>query len=397
MRVTKEIVDRDFIDITEGTPEYVFNYNSVQETLKQLQNKCNFVINDIFLPIAPLSINIQKDNFNWGYKTLRTKTTTKLASGRGQILIQLKLLFTSEMILMLHRLIIQVRNNPFVYIDNQYIKDSIGGYDIRNLHCTVVGLRISSYQPANSSFEMELDLKLFNYTPYSLNLNYISELETLYTSEANNKYTSLTFPVFATKVINNKLSYEPLLLEYEFSKEEKTPVISTQVNSNLSIFKKFKKYADSGIQETFPYNSSAYVRYYNWLQIKSLSENFGINITRGSTTDATPLSLLNKDLLDKGIVSGFNKIVVGLHSCFIPYDIKKYIIESMLAYDKTTKFYYNEYEHINLRADVLKRYRQEIMYGTEGLTGEERDKKIFENNKRILEAITKNASEDKGQ
>jgi len=389
MRVTKEIVDRDFIDITEGNPEYDFNYKNVVDSLGKLQEKCNFVINDIFLPIAPLSINIQKDNFNWGYKTLRTKTTTKLASGRGQILIQLKLLFTSEMILMLHRLIIQVRNNPFVCIDNRYIKESIGGYDNRNLHCTVTGLRISSYQPANSSFEMELDLKLFNYIPYSLDLKYIPDLETLYTSQGNNRYTSLTFPVFATKVINNKLSYEPLLLEYEYSDPEKTPVIKTQVDSNLSIFKKFKKYADLGIQESLPYKSAAYVRYYNWLQIKSLSENFGINITRGAATDDGPLSLLKKDFLDKGIISGFNKIVVGLHSPFILYDIKKYIIESMLQYDRTTKFYYNEYEHINLPADVLKRYRQEVMYDTEKLTGQDRDKKIFENNKRILEALAK--------
>lgn len=389
MRVIKEIVDRDFIDVRENNPDFVFDYLSIHNHLYDISyKKCHFIINDIFMPIAPLSINIQKDHFNWGYKTLRTKTTTKLASGRSQILVQLKLLFSSEMILMLHRLIIQIRNNPFVYISNNYISESI-----RNStgYFTVVGFRISSYQPSNASFEVELDLKVFNHKPYGTDLFYRYELESLYTKEVKeNKtlYKSITFSVFANKILNDKLDYSPLTLNYELVADPQTATIDTKNQDlNLAMFQNFKKYADM-TWEKDPYLSNVYVRYYNYLQIKSLNENFGIQLNRLEANAAQNyLTNIEMDLIESGAVSGMSRITPGLHSSIVSYDSKKKIIEEMLSHDKAIGIYYNEYESITLSAQALKNYRKEIMHGTEGLTGQERDKKIFENNQRILKAL----------
>ena len=87
-----------------------FVYSDINDIGKSIYTQPIFVINDIELPIAPLNIAVQKEDLAYKYKTLRTKATTKIGSGRGVYNLQLTFVFPHEMLLMLHRLIIQIRN-----------------------------------------------------------------------------------------------------------------------------------------------------------------------------------------------------------------------------------------------------------------------------------------------
>src|SRR5688572_334890 len=84
-----------------------------------------FVINDIDLAIPPSNISIRKEDLTYVYRTLRSKAATKIPTGHGQSSIQVTIPFLNSQLLTLHRLIIELRNSPFCYIDNRYIRESI--------------------------------------------------------------------------------------------------------------------------------------------------------------------------------------------------------------------------------------------------------------------------------
>ncbi len=388
--MNKEIINREYFDYSGA-----LNFTDVSTHLRQLGEETAFILNDILFPIPPISIQIQKDNFNWGYKTLRSKTTTKVISGRSSVGVQIKLLFNREMILMLHRLIIQIRNNPFVWVKNDYIKNAILELDPNlgnsiqetNLFCTVVGFRISSYQASVSSFEAELDLKYFNYYPYSPNLMFRQELESLLIESADKTFTSFIFPVFNP----TKFASINYTLLRESTPEATTDTTAEPVeNKNYftSMYKNLRKYNFSmAVKE--PYFSNVYVRYYNYLQIKSLIDNYGINCL-----DQSFFSKEEMKHLESGIIGeNFQNIVIGLHSAYIPEETKEKIILEMIKKDENIKIYYNEYYYLNLPGEVLANYRREILHGTEGIQDEVAKKaKILDNQKKIAAALKKIAT-----
>lgn len=391
--MNKEILNRQYLEYTEGN----FNCNDISNDISKIHEQCQFVLNDIYFPIPPLSISIQKEAFNWGYKTLRTKTTTKIPSGRGVINIQVKLMFNHEMILMLHRFIIQIRNNPFVYVKNPYIYDSIFGpesFGIKNLFCTVIGFRVSSYNVANSAFEAELDLRYFNYFPYSRNLMFRQELESkpILTEEG---FSTYIFPVFGESNNKKGLIYNLKEVKYKLNKKEKGQK-TTGIARNLRDFTKKNVKYNITYPEMYPAKSAPYVRYYNYLQVKSLLENFGIDLNSSASEYRKVLNDLDLISLEKGLQENQSteKIVIGLHSkYFNPYTRNK-IIKTMIEKDYSTLFYYNEYQYIQLPGETLKRYRLEIVNGTENIAEEDERIKVINQNKlkiaKWLTAITSN-------
>ncbi len=138
-----------------------------------------------------------------------------------------------------------------------------------------------------------------------------------------------------------------------------------------------------------PYFSNVYVRYYNYLQIKSLMDNYGINCL-----DQSFFSKEEMKHLESGIIGeNFQNIVIGLHSAYIPEETKEKIIVEMIKKDENIKIYYNEYYYLNLPGEVLARYRREILYGTEGIQDEVAKKaKILDNQKKIAAALKKIAT-----
>jgi hypothetical protein len=391
--LNKEIINRDYF---EYTGKMVFS--EVSNHLRELGENTGFILNDILFPIPPISIQIQKDNFNWGYKTLRSKTTTKVVSGRSSVGIQIKLLFNREMILMLHRLIIQIRNNPFVWVKNDYIKNSILEIDPNlafdknnptNLFCTVVGFRISSYQAGVSSFEAELDLKYFNYYPYSPNLMFRKELESLLIPISDTYFSSFVFPVFDIKKLAQiRYTLTTQTRNQEATTETNPTSDSTKKESETyftSMYRNLKKYNFSmSVRE--PYFSNVYVRYYNYLQIKSLTENFGINCVDQSIFNKEEMKVLESGLIGEN----FQNLVIGLHSAYLPEYIKIKLILKMLEKDLNMKIYYNQYYYLNLPGEVLKNYRLEILNDTEVISDPKEKKfRILENQKKIAQALIK--------
>ena len=84
-----------------------------------------FVINDIPLHVPPTAISVHKEGLEYSWKTLRSKVSTKVLSGNGVFHAQVNITFAPDSLILLHRLIVQVRNNPFVMVRNDFLDASI--------------------------------------------------------------------------------------------------------------------------------------------------------------------------------------------------------------------------------------------------------------------------------
>lgn len=95
------------------------------EVPHEVLRKDTFVINDLYLVVPPTSISVQKEDLVYSWRTLRTKSTTKVPTGHGQQLVNVDLVFTNDQLLDMHRLIVEVRNSPYVFVENRYLRESI--------------------------------------------------------------------------------------------------------------------------------------------------------------------------------------------------------------------------------------------------------------------------------
>lgn len=142
----------------------------------------DFQINDIDFIVPPTSISVHKEGLNYSIKSLRTKSSVKIASGNGIYHVQVNITIPPKELLSLHRLICQVKNNPFVYVENQFLKDSLEvdtqtdhGSQI-DIYFTVMGLNINNHPASPGSFIVELDLRYFNSKPYIENLSFFNDI-----------------------------------------------------------------------------------------------------------------------------------------------------------------------------------------------------------------------------
>lgn len=197
------------------------------------RNDYDFQINDVDFVVPPTSISVHKEGLNYSIKSLRTKSSVKLASGNGIYHVQVNITVPPQELLSLHRLICQVKNNPFVYVKNAFLKDSLEietGERTRNsnnIFFTLMGLNINNHPASPKSFIVELDLRYFNNKPYIENLEFFEDV----------KYGN-----FSVAGINA-------------SKGEK---------------KLYSRVSD-------PKESKIYVRYSNYLQTEYLKKYFNIN------------------------------------------------------------------------------------------------------------------------
>jgi hypothetical protein len=190
-----------------------------------------FQINDIDFIVPPTSISVHKEGLNYSVKSLRTKSSVKIASGSGIYHAQINLTIPPEEFLSLHRLICEIKNNPFVYVRNNFLKDSLEKEEIyksnnKHLFFTVMGLNINNHPGAPGTFIVELDLRYFNNKPYIENLGFNDDIED---------------GIFNIGIGRAKL------------KNIKTSKV------------------------TNPKDSKIYIRYCNWLQIEYLKKYFGLD------------------------------------------------------------------------------------------------------------------------
>lgn len=363
-------------DLDDGD-ERIANPNSV------------FTINDIDLAIPPTQITINKEDMYWQWKTLRSQSSTKVPSGRGVCNVHLTIIFTPDLLLHLHRLIIQFKQSPFCYVENLFLRDSIvPHWPVWQLMAfTMVSLNIVPKTGSPGTFVCELDLRWFNYFPYGKNFYYKHEWMT-YPIRGKNPDTK-TDEVYYNTI--KTLGPSPGSQDASLSVRGKTLHLPKALESAKGM-KSYKTVAgpekDGGMKKTLqrmiathmgtafdlqplpqrmvpskpalPYASRIYVRYINMLQQDALWTNFHIDIAKLINNDAGSLGDDKKGPLGKPheewdrYTNGWHPkdvtLVRGLHKC--NQAVRRQVVQQMLKHCGYIRFYYNQYSAVSEHLQV---------------------------------------------
>lgn len=235
----------------------------------------NFVINDIELDIDPIQLSVYKEGLQYSWKTLRTKASSKILNGNSVFHAKLNLIFTKSMFLKLHRLTVQLRNSPFVQVQNLFLYESINGKiavgTLPICWFTVASCQIIPRSDSPYTVDVELDLRYLNYKAYQNTLKYKTNFESLpFTKEGDSKQYVYTF-----SSIPEENGYQNI--EHEIDTTTKASTTRRSINSENILFRNIKNYNKSQPVTTAA-ESNAYKRYANFLQIKSLILNFGFTL-----------------------------------------------------------------------------------------------------------------------
>jgi len=156
-------------------------------------------INDILFRIPPQSISIIKNDYNTSASTLRAPVSTRVRSGRKDIIIVVDMLFasgynSSTMLTeegdiwvnqQLAPLIIQTRKCPFVSIENEKIRKEILGGELAsssgasaeqtkhiNMAAVIKSITTTINAREPNIFHAQIVMQYFNYSPYSPDFAY---------------------------------------------------------------------------------------------------------------------------------------------------------------------------------------------------------------------------------
>ena len=326
-------------------------------------NSYVFKINDIVLRIPPSQISVHKEDMFWQWKTLRTKQSTKVPSGRGICHVQIQVVFTPDLLLTLHRLVVQFKHSPFCWIENLYLRDAIVPHwpVSQYMAFTLSSINISSMKGNPGSFIAELDLRWFNYFPYTSNFLFKDEWKTYPFLDEKNEPVQYTIPTFgkfnqdtnsldkkATTVSVDKALASATVVRQPNVAPKRIPgqfTVSDLINSHVGTSFDLQPLPNRMMPSSAvpdPSLSRIYVRYINALQQKALYENFGIDIC----------ALLEKyrgmwETFTAGELGG-KGLVRGLHTGYLPEDIRSYVISRMLESTQSITFFYDEYVAMNL-------------------------------------------------
>lgn len=278
--------------------------NTFNETPDAIETtrKNVFVINDVDLIIPPTSISVQKEDLTYSWKALRTKTTTKIPSGHGQIGVNVSCIFTHEQLLDLHRLIVQFRNSPYVYIENRYLRETIvPHWDItQNMAFVVNAVDVSPVNGTSNCLSMSLSLTWFNYFPYGNNFLFREDYLTDWVDYRNQAGPQAGFnqamlsigwiwqdgvQKHRPSIVYTRTSNGESLNRYDGTIEGSPRTAPKTVNEleQLHLGEEWDllPLPDNMIPSRFvfrPSDSSIYTRYINLLQRDALLENFAIDV-----------------------------------------------------------------------------------------------------------------------
>lgn len=268
--------------------------------------RSNFIINDVALNIPPTNINISKEDVYWNWKTLRSAKSTKVPSGQGFCQVTLNIIFTPDLILHLHRLIVEIKHSPFISVQNDFIKDAIdpsldpekGDNVFQQMAFVVTNFHINEATGLPGSFIVRLDMKWFNYLPYTPNYLYKKDYLTLPIKSASGTYIQKTIPVigapdlardFAEIHIENFAKH---FKQYNFLLSKDFVSLFERSKNNTTLEQSLNNFSGvlmDGMElpshiapsiACFAYDSNIYKRYMNDLQFESLYHNFGIDVFR---------------------------------------------------------------------------------------------------------------------
>lgn len=354
-----------------------------------LGGKNVFIINDVDLEIPPTQIEIRKEDLTFHYRTLRTKSSTKVPTGNGQVTIHATIVFTDDQLLTMHRLIVEMRNSPFCYVDNRYIRESIvpdWPYS-QNMALTVTGLSVSNMPNATNAYVMELDMLWFNYFPYMHNFLFREEWQTNWLRSgdfANKLYESLSIGWDIDNQTYVKQPYPNVIYTQERhdGAVASTPLGSLDRTAQLGMTSeaysitqnKFlhdqkrtiyeMEAASAGVEwdllpvpgnmmparlVTQPRNSKIYVRFINYLQRDALLKNFGIDVEADiKAFDGPDSSALFDSLFKVGVDPDGIERVIPLSSGLVPRSLRHKWIKQMEQYNHGARFHFHAYKEIRL-------------------------------------------------
>jgi len=367
----------------------------------------NFTLNDIELHVPPTAISVHKEGLEYSWKTLRSKVSTKVASGNGTYHVQVSITFAPDSLVLLHRLIAQVRNNPFIMVKNNFITASLSethAIKTQPNYFTLFGMNIANHPSSPGAFLVELDLRYFNYKPFGRSLlfknDYVTKVET---SRDIREYVHSVFPNYGS----NKSELKPILRRTQNIPWVKSSVRRIQIKNGFWFLKDVSNPSNriSGGLINEATKSNAYKRYANFLQLKYLYENFGISIIKKDaireSEDIHNVIKISDKLykLFQGIeINSDTPIrVVGLHEMKDGegnideelVNFRRDLIHAMLVSGMNTKIVVKEFKSLNLGGNFMFRYRKTLRRGIgKGKNEQEQDKKIQENRKKIFEMFS---------
>lgn len=371
---------------------------------EDMGSKGVLVINDIDLVIPPTNISISKEDLTYQYRTLRTKVATKIPTGHGRTTVQMTLPFTTSELLTMHRLIVELRNNPFCYIDNRFIRESIvpdWPYG-QNMAFTLRSMSVRPMDGAANTWLLDLELIWFNYFPFMYNFLYREEWQTNYLqSERADIFGHLAaFSIgWSIDPDTYETKHRPSLIhslggeEPDGGQQEvqnmlfQGDVVTAQQSSWSNVR---ESYTNSRIKTVYqmmvahpgmefdlnplpgnmsparfvtqPKHSRIYVRYINYLQRDALMRNFGIDAEADIIADDTRncRDIKHRANLYRAVFEttevNYYPEVYPLHSSRIPRYIRRGWVDQMLRSNSGIRFLFNQYREIRLP----QRYHEQI-------------------------------------
>jgi hypothetical protein len=135
-------------------------------------------INDIVFDVPATDISVDHVNMMYEWPpTLRSRHSTKLKSGKGDVLVHVRTQVFASELSDLHRLAVEFKHTPFWQVENQFIRDSIEPHLLpeQRMAFAAIAMNVSSVPGNPLLFTLDLSMKYFNYAPYSSNFGYRNE------------------------------------------------------------------------------------------------------------------------------------------------------------------------------------------------------------------------------
>lgn len=340
-----------------------------------------FTINDIELLIPPTQIVVKKENLSWSWKTLRSSTATKIASGNAINYVGLTIVFTPDLILHLHRLIVQFKNSPFCHVENSFLRQSLVGHwpVWQSMAFTMTSLNVSNMPGYPGSFVVQLELRLFEYRAFTPNFLYKDEWKTKpmrvsrggFSDDPNfvgpilqDQFAVMTIETVVGpqykkgQTILEETSDSDFIDSYSLVKEEMTnenhvaslyDMVSTHAGTVFDMMPLPNQMQRS--RPVPPHLSNIYVRYINDLQMRSLYNNFAIDVfeiyTKTGNSDIfNHITIGEKyQIDDERELKNLNRStrVYSLHTGNVPKEVRDTIIMQMLSFTEKFRIYFDQY------------------------------------------------------
>lgn len=369
-----------------------------------------FIINDINLLIPPTSIDVRKEDLTYEWRTLRTSTATKIASGHGQVAVRVEIAFTQDLMLDMHRLIVQFRQSPFCYIDNRYLRQVlVPDWPInQNMAFTMTSLQVYPMRGSSDTWVMELDLVWFNYLPFTPNYIFREDWNTEWVraSRVEGVEATLTDRQVSKGAVKYTIGWD-----YDPVTNKRTPrksvvdvneaaeggvarwdqvyqAYSTKKNRtiwDMEIIHEgqiFDLLPMPGNMEPsrfvfMPEQSRVYKRYINYLQRDALLRNFDIDVEADLRSYGSLRLSNGVELSGQALVNYFFAAVktdgvlrTGMLHREAPAALRSKWIGQMVEYHKRVTFVYDVYKDIRLPNEWTQKLNQERQTMIERVLGQ---------------------------